>query len=209
MTNNFTRSFGKTCKAVERASQKLKAYQQLMRHNAPVDPKKLEETIYYLENATLEARKLYGYDIAIDNQQAYIMRQESVSHIFPLTVDIKPETVYIKMPNVVSKKSKTTYMRDSLNIALGNQIEAPLDRENVVVSFVYHFAENIRMFDYDNLETRSILNVLTKFIIKDDSPKQINMYQSAAFDGETCTEIFIESKDAFLKRLLSQKSIPP
>lgn len=210
MVNNFNRSLGKTEKAIEKALQKFKAYKHLAQQKAPVDPKNLENTIYELETATLEARKLFGYDVYLSQNEAYMMRMENISNVYRVKVEIKNDTVHIIMPNVVSKKSKTTYVRDSLNYALSSQLNEPLELENVVVSFIYHFAENVRTFDYDNIETRSILNVLTKFVIKDDSPKQMDMYQTAAFDGETYTEIYVEPKGTFWNRHFSaQLSQPP
>lgn len=73
-------------------------------------------------------------------------------------------------------------------------------KEKVVICIVHMYdSENKkgRCYDYDNLECKRILDVITSFTMPDDSPKYCDVFQTSEFGDSDKTRIFVMPASEF------------
>ena len=78
-----------------------------------------------------------------------------------------------------------------------------------VVCFVHEYDRELpdrRIRDYDNIEQKQILDVISSFVLKDDSGMCCDTYNSTALADEDKTRIFIMSRDRFCTWLAEQSA---
>ena len=170
--------------------------------------KHVEDALYIAEHLTLDIRKLYRLDctLAVDENKE---RLADISReAMEMAIEIKSQDeIHIKLPIICSKKKYSDkYIRDSLSALLEREIRIPLMLKDrvVVIKYSYEKLENDRYcgeMDYDNIETRSIMNALTKYILFDDAPQYYQLYQCAV-RGNPGTKISVYSKNQFKSWLM-------
>lgn len=121
------------------------------------------------------------------------IKNENILKYFDVKVDKKDDgSIKLSIPAIIPKKGKDSYFIDSLNIALRPYFPEHAHIKKARVSIIYHYDDAYQKYlDFDNTETRSLLNCLTKYILEDDSPKHIELIQKACFDGSNKTEVMI------------------
>lgn len=121
------------------------------------------------------------------------IKDHNVRKYFDVKVEKKEHGVIkLTIPAIIPKKGKDTYFIDSLNIAMRPFFPEHAHIKKARVEIIYHYNGAYQKYlDYDNTETRSLLNCLTKYVLEDDSPKHIELYQRACFDGSNKTEVII------------------
>lgn len=67
----------------------------------------------------------------------------------------------------------------------------PVRSARTAVVFLHHFADEKNMLDYDNMETKSIMDAVAVNYLKDDSPKWCTYYMDCVVDGENYSEIIL------------------
>lgn len=65
-----------------------------------------------------------------------------------------------------------------------------------------------RIRDYDNLETRNVLNLITAYFLLDDGGRYCNVYHTTALGDKDGTEIYIMPQEKFLMFLAQQQDHP-
>lgn len=80
------------------------------------------------------------------------------------------------------------------------EIEDLKIREKVVICII-HFYDNVNVkakcYDYDNLESKRILDIITLYTLEDDSPKHCDVYQTAEFGDTNKTKIIVMPVNEF------------
>lgn len=75
-------------------------------------------------------------------------------------------------------------------------------REKVVVCII-HVYDNVnrkaKCYDYDNLESKRILDIITLYTMTDDSPKYCDVYHTVEFSDTDKTRVIIMPADEFWK----------
>lgn len=121
------------------------------------------------------------------------IKHDSIVKYFDVKVTKIDKKIKLIIPAIIPKKGKDSYFIDSLNIALAPYFPTHMHINKARVKIIYHYDGAYQKYlDYDNTETRSLLNCLTKYILEDDSPKHIELCQKACFDGSNKTEVIIE-----------------
>ena len=73
--------------------------------------------------------------------------------------------------------------------------------EKVVICIVHMYnneSVKARCYDYDNLESKRILDVITSFTMVDDSPKYCDVYHTSKLCDKDKTRIFVMPEKEFL-----------
>ena len=73
--------------------------------------------------------------------------------------------------------------------------------ERAVVVYMHHFANDESMIDYDNMDSKAILDALAVYFFKDDNPKHFAKYEDFTYsdNGTSFTEILIMSQSKFIE----------
>lgn len=109
-------------------------------------------------------------------------------------------------------KGSVFYLHGKLDAALAryvadNRIPRPFFRERCAVVFLHHYDleknRKRQLRDYDNLERRCILNVLTRHVLVDDSPEQLVSMDLMTADQRDYTEICVMPMERFGRYILS------
>lgn len=58
--------------------------------------------------------------------------------------------------------------------------------------------------DYDNLQLKKVLDMITLFTMTDDTGRLCNLYQTTRLDKFACTRIYVMAKDRFVDWLKSK-----
>ena len=149
-----------------------------------------------------------------------------------MTTTVKPEEYYSKanlelgidvsyedgvftvvLPGLLPKKrssQSTPYLLEPLQYALLGFVRShgkPKFREctvNVEHMYDEHFpASAIR--DYDNLQLKKVLDMITLFTMTDDTGRLCNLYQTMRLGNSTCTRICVMANDRFSDWLKGKK----
>jgi len=63
-----------------------------------------------------------------------------------------------------------------------------------------------RKRDYDNIETKGIIDVINAFLLTDDNGLLCNVYHTSEISNKDLTRISVMTKDVFYKRVLDMKN---
>ena len=78
-----------------------------------------------------------------------------------------------------------------------------------MVCFSHIYSEkfhNRRIRDYDNLELKQLLDVLSTFIMEDDTGLLVDAYNTTEIGETDCTRIFVMQKEHFTKWLTKREN---
>lgn len=111
----------------------------------------------------------------------------------------------ITLPCILPKRKKrqsTEFLLDPLYFTLSQYSDShPLERyKHCVVCFSHIYSENFprqNIRDYDNLELKQLLDVISSFIMEDDTGLLIDAYNTTEIGEADCTRISIMKKDRF------------
>ena len=111
----------------------------------------------------------------------------------------------ITLPCLLPKRKQrqsTEFLIDPLYFTLSQYADShKLPRyKHCVVCFSHIYSEkfqNRRVRDYDNLELKQLLDVLSTFIMEDDTGLLVDAYNTTEIGESDCTRISVMSKDHF------------
>lgn len=123
--------------------------------------------------------------------------------------------ICIEIPGLLPKKrvkKNNTFLTDPLYYALEQ-----FDKENKVTRYsncvivFQHIYNNVlpqkHIRDYDNIETKQVLDVINAFLLKDDNGSEIDLFHTSKMDTRDCTRIFIIEKKHFPTWLMIDEPI--
>lgn len=89
-------------------------------------------------------------------------------------------------------------MQNALKKAL---LKTPLKKyeERVTIQVIHHFSD--KMKDYDNLGFKSAVDVIALYLLKDDNPKYMSLYQDYVDDTKNYTEIIVSTHNDFIRSI--------
>lgn len=67
--------------------------------------------------------------------------------------------------------------------------------EKVTIMFIHHIAKDTNIKDVDNFETKDITDIISMFLLVDDSYKYMSQYSDVVEDSRSFTEIIILPKN--------------
>lgn len=122
-------------------------------------------------------------------------------------IEIRHEdgVIEVTLPSLLPKRKQrqsTEFLLDPFYFTLSQYTEAhPLPKfTDCVVCFSHVYSQELparRVRDYDNLELKQLLDVLSTFIMADDSGILCDAYNTTELGEKDCTRIFVMDKSKF------------
>ena len=139
---------------------------------------------------------------------------KSASVMHGITITYENEVLAVTLPSLLPKRRQrqsTEFLLDPLYFALeqyAKENTLPHYRE-CVVCFAQVYDQALptrRVRDYDNLEEKQILDLLSSFVMADDTGLLCDAYNTAELGEQDCTMIFVMEKHRFPGWLAEHKS---
>ena len=131
-----------------------------------------------------------------------------------ITITYENEVLAVTLPSLLPKRRQrqsAEFLLDPLYFALeqyAKENTLPHYRE-CVVCFAQVYDQALptrRVRDYDNLEEKQILDLLSSFVMADDTGLLCDAYNTAELGEQDCTMIFVMEKHRFPGWLAEHKS---
>lgn len=163
------------------------------------------ELLALLESGALSLRN----EIIFKNDKAKSTVKRIICDNFNVNITYNNGILDISLPRLLPRKTdKTRYIFTTLEIAIREKLEnkevnTPKFTKGVIVKFTHYYSEEdmFRITDYDNLETKSALDIIGLYFLEDDSPKNISTYHTMKIGDKTYTRIQIID-DNFMKNIV-------
>ena len=137
---------------------------------------------------------------------------ERVAEAHGITIEQDGETLMVTIPRLLPKHRKPRsgeFINQPLYAALAQYCEAnPIEKyKQCAVCFVHVYDENLslgRIRDYDNLEMKHILNIISTFFMTDDSGLLCDVFNTTELGETDCTRICVMPQNllpGFISRL--------
>ena len=136
-------------------------------------------------------------------KQAEYLNSAGVIH----GIEIRHEdgVIEVTLPSLLPKRKQrqsTEFLLDPFYFTLSQYTQAhPLPKfTDCVVCFAHIYSQELparRVRDYDNLELKQLLDVLSTFIMADDSGILCDAYNTTELGEKDCTRIFVMDKSRF------------
>lgn len=121
---------------------------------------------------------------------------------------------YVRIPSLLPKKSKGSadYITAPLYAAMGRywQGRQPVRYDDCVLIYrhVYDRQRPERSYrDHDNFETNRVTDIISMYVMTDDSPSHCRHYYCSAPGDGNCTEVFVVPDVDFTAWLAMEKSL--
>lgn len=154
------------------------------------------------EKLTLFARKI-GMEAFTKNADIILFNATKIQGI---SVKKEGEILSIELPFLLPKKSKknSKFLCDPLFYSLdeaSKEIDLKFE-EKCVVCFVHTYknsGKKVSPRDYDNVETKRVLDIVALFCLKDDSGEFCDIVNTMEYGEECKTKIFVMPVRSYLK----------
>lgn len=131
-----------------------------------------------------------------------------------IRIKVQDGVLEITLPCLLPKRKQrqsTEFLIDPLYFTLSQYAdnnELPKFQQ-CVVCFSHIYSEKFhsrRIRDYDNLELKQLLDVLSTFIMEDDTGLLVDAYNTTEIGEADCTRIFVMRKEHFTKWLTEREN---
>ena len=141
---------------------------------------------------------------------SFVMKEcevyDTASEMLGIEVHKENESIIIDLPSLLpGKKERET---NFIGAPLRHQFEKICQNRKVkikekAVVCIIHIYDNKnkkpKCYDYDNLESKRIIDIITAYTLTDDSPKYCDVYHSVEFGNTNKTRIIVMPKSEFEK----------
>lgn len=129
----------------------------------------------------------------------------SAGNVLGITVQNQDGIMEITLPCLLPKRKErqgTEFLIDPLHFTLSHYAEThPMPRfSHCVVCFSHIYDQELparRVHDYDNLELKQILDVVSSYILEDDGGLLVDAYNTTELGDSDCTRVSVMDKDRF------------
>jgi len=141
-----------------------------------------------------------------------LMKLISQEHNVKIAKDDNYGALSITLPSLLPKKKQVNggeFLLDALYFALQEFAEANgyTKFKECVVCFFHAYDKKIssqKIRDYDNIETKQVLDIIAAFTMTDDSGRYCDTYHTSISGEANFTEIVVVEKDKFLAWLSAE-----
>ena len=170
------------------------------------DPEKYPENYEVLsldialrsESLTCRLRNLV-YDTTDFKKPEYLINAANIHNI---TIENKDGVIEIVLPALIHKKRRQQgkFLTDPLYAAFSaytadNQVE-PMKSCIVYISLVFS-ANRKRLRDYDNVESKHLIDAISTYFLVDDSGKYVDVHYATEIGKHDLTKVYLIEKEAF------------
>lgn len=157
------------------------------------------------QKAEVAAIKMRGLvaESTFSNKRLYY---KAIAKTHGITITYTDDKVQIVMPFLLPSKRGHKYncdfITDPLSYALEDFCQAhPLIKyPDCLLAFRYHYAKDFpehAIRDHDNIEVKKVIDIITSYLLIDDSGKYCSQFFTSLPDTTEATEIYIMDKNAF------------
>ena len=146
-------------------------------------------------------------ELCIDS---FVMKEcevyDTASEMLGIEIHKEGKSVVIDLPELLpgKKERETNYVGAPLIHQFEKicQTEDLKIKERVVISIVHVYNNELkktRCYDYDNLEGKRIIDIITQYVLVDDSPEFCDVYHTVEIGKTNKTRIIVMPKTEFEK----------
>lgn len=135
---------------------------------------------------------------------------DKASEMLGIEVRKDGNAVVIDLPFLLPRKKgkENKFIGDPLRYRLEeiSKIEDLKIRDRAVICIIHTYDnvnKNARCYDYDNLESKKILDIITLFTLTDDAPEYCDVYQTVQLSDRDKTRIIVMPFDEFRSEKMS------
>lgn len=129
---------------------------------------------------------------------------EKAAKIQNINITKEDNVLKIELPFILPRKKnqKNKHLTETLAYELSNAsktLELKMKQKAVIV-FVHIYDETLssaRCYDYDNLESKNILDVISSFTLQDDGPEYCSVYHKTERGNKNKTVIYVLNEEEF------------
>ncbi len=166
----------------------------------------LEQGSLLAEKLTCKLRSLI-YASAEIPKQVYL---EKAAAEFEVELQYEDDVFSIVLPCLLPRKSgkfTSLFLMEPVNAALEQYAATqPLPKfKECCVCIIHEYQQNPsgnRVFDYDNLEQKQLLDTIAMHILTDDNASLCDVFHSAQVGERDCTKVFVMPQTSFPAWLL-------
>ena len=181
--------------------------------------RKLNETEYitdiknfeYLTDRLLMLSEKFTCIVRDFSQKTFIANRYEVldkaSEMQGIEIQKDGEMIIIDLPFLLPRKRgrDNSFIGDPLRFKLEeiSKTENLKLQGKAVICIIHTYNnenKNARCYDYDNLESKKILDIIVPFTVADDAPEYIDIYQTARLSKTDKTRILIMPLEDFLTK---------
>ena len=129
---------------------------------------------------------------------------ENAAEVQEIKIRKEGKIIIIDFPFLMPRKKakEVNYIGEPLKY----QFEKICENENLkikekAVICIIHIYDNVnrkaKCYDYDNLETKRVLDIITLYTLTDDSPKYCDVYHTVEFSNTNRTRIIVMPSEEF------------
>lgn len=129
----------------------------------------------------------------------------SAGNMLGITIQNQNGVMEITLPCLLPKRKErqgTEFLIDPLHFTLSRYAEThPMPRfSHCVVCFSHIYDQELparRVHDYDNLELKQVLDVVSSYILEDDGGLLVDAYNTTELGDSDCTRVSVMDKERF------------
>lgn len=174
------------------------------------DPKNNETFEYLLNQLILMSEKLTCAvrGLGLNSQtKKHEEIMKTASDILEINVSKNDGELEICLPSLLPRKmpGKTKFITDPLKHKLkeaANETDLRIDGK-AVICFVHVYRENMNSahcYDYDNLETKNVIDAITLYCLKDDGPEYCEVHHKMQRGSTNKTIIYVTTEEQFFEQ---------
>jgi len=141
---------------------------------------------------------------------------ERIAESHGMKVNQDGEIIVITIPRLLPKNKRSRsseFINQPLHYAMSKYCdEHQIEKfRECAVCFVHIYDEKLslgRIRDYDNTETRNILNTVATFFMTDDSGRWCDAYHTTELGKSDCTRVYVMPQETFPGFVSALKSTP-
>lgn len=168
------------------------------------------EAALLAESVACKIRSLIYGTTSIRKQEYLQKAAETVS----ISVTYEKEILCLHLPRLLPKKTgkySSLYLMEPVDAALDQYgVNHPLPKfRECVICFVHTLnmdTTDQRIFDYDNLQQKQLLDTIAVHVLTDDNGILCDVYNTTQIGLEDCTDVFIMEKNRFCMWLSERKT---
>ncbi len=201
---------------IERVSEELKKMRKTAEALRYEYEKDNEEKASRLTNDLVakseELTKMIRYGAAYTFAEKKECISKNAADSMGITVDKNGDVVEITLPFLLPKKKShdSRYIGDVLHYVLSKTAVNNKYRiyEKAVVVFIYTYSHTglIHLKDYDNIESKKVLDIISLFMLPDDNPEACSVLHKMEHGEKDITRVLIMPERCLCERVFAQEN---
>ncbi len=156
--------------------------------------------------------------VIIDYRDKIIIQKKYTNTYIPKVVDAfgigilyEKDILKITLPNPISKKKikNNRFITDPLSYMCNQFLKSNNIKryENCILYFEHNYSDKNKVKDYDNLELKSIIDVISLYFLTDDSGKYIDIHHTSKVSENNYLQLYIIDKSKYIDFITNKLTV--